>query len=193
MNLVRNACPSDYIGKKAIKPKEFESLTSPIIIFSGAVGSWVNTRLLRKVAEKYTTVLVGKEFGKECPSNVINLGTKTHDELYNYYAYSDVCLLPFDTKQEVTQAACAIKMFEHMAAGKITVATKWSETELYPGSVLAAESEEEFLTYVNRAVEISNNSFYTNRSLQYARENTWEKRFEIIHNVLNEQYLVKGM
>jgi len=193
VHLIRNACPEEYIGKAPSVPDEYKGIKKPIAIFAGAIGSWVNTRLIRKVAEKYTTVLVGKEFGKDCPSNVINLGTKTHEDLYNYYAFADVCLLPFDTSQEVTQAACAIKMFEHMAAGKITVATKWSETSIYPGSVFVSETDEEFLSNVDTAVSLSNNASYIQKSLNYAKENTWEKRFQRIEEVLKDHFVANGM
>ncbi|MGM1044884.1 MAG: glycosyltransferase family protein [Bacillota bacterium] len=191
--LVRNACPESYIDRDYTLPIDLKDLPRPIIMFSGAIGSWVSTRLLRKVADKYTTVLVGKEFGKQCPSNVYNLGTKNHDELYNYYANADVCLLPFDTSQEVTQAACAIKLFEHMSAGKITVSTKWPETDIYPNAVLTAETDDEFLEMVDKAVQ-SNMSF-TNRDsiIDYARNNTWEKRFLIIDKAIKDYCFQSGV
>ena len=183
-HLIRNACPETYINRPSAYPQEYRDLHGPIVLFSGAIGSWVSTRLLRKVADKYTTVLVGKEFGKQCPTNVYDLGTKSHEELYNYYANADVCLLPFDTTQEVTQAACAIKLFEHMAAGKVTVATKWSETEIYPDAVLTAESEDEFVEMVDKAIK-ENLSMKNNKIIiDYAKENTWEKRFSNIKDII---------
>ncbi|MBT2759847.1 glycosyltransferase [Paenibacillus sp. ISL-20] len=192
-HLIRNACPESYIHRDSEIPKEYANLPGPIVMFSGAIGSWVSTRLIKKVADKYTTVFVGKEFGKQCPSNVYNLGTKNHDQLYNYYANADVCLLPFDTTQEVTQAACAIKLFEHMAAGKVTVATKWSETDIYPDAVLAAENEDEFLRMVDLAVTQNLSKKNKDAILEYAKENTWENRFIEIHNIINNYCKQSGV
>ncbi|KZE65166.1 hypothetical protein AV545_04380 [Paenibacillus jamilae] len=191
--LVRNACPESYINKPSQIPEEYKTLNGPIALFSGAIGSWVDTRLIRKVAEKYTTVLVGQEFGKECPSNVIKLGTKDHDDLYNYYAHADVCLLPFNTKLEITQAACAIKMFEHMAAGKITVATKWMETEIYDEAVLVADNDDEFLAQVDKAIQHGKMDTYKDICLKHAKENTWEKRSEQILKAINDYCLKSGV
>lgn len=193
VHLVRNACPESYINKRSNRPEEYKCIDKPIILFSGAIGSWVSTHLIKKVADKYAVVLVGKEFGKSCPSNVINLGTRNHDELYNYYAHADVCLLPFDTTQEVTQAACAIKLFEHMAAGKITVATDWAETNIYPDSVFTAKTDEEFLEQVDRAVELSKVDYYKNKSLEYAKQNTWEQRFNDIAEIIENYYSKEGV
>lgn len=184
--LVRNACPQSYINRKSSMPEEYKDLKGSIVLFSGAIGSWVSTRLLRKVAEKYTTVFVGKEFGKQCPSNVINLGAKDHETLYHYYSHADVCLLPFDTNLEVTQAACAIKLFEHMSAGKITVATKWSETDIYHDAVLAAESDEQFLEYVDKAVAENLSIINRKKIIQYAKENTWENRYSQIDSIIKD-------
>ncbi|WP_405169295.1 glycosyltransferase [Paenibacillus sp. FSL H3-0286] len=191
--LIRNACPEDYINRPSIIPDEFKDIDEPIVLFSGAIGSWVDTGLIKKVASKYKTFLVGKEFGKACPSNVINLGTRTHDELYNYYANSDVCLLPFDTSQEVTQAACAIKMIEHMAAGKITVATEWNETNIYPDSVFTGKTDEEFLEQVDRAVILSKSEYHRSKSLEYAKQNTWENRFNDIAEIIENYYSKDGV
>ncbi|WP_431785784.1 glycosyltransferase family protein [Paenibacillus lactis] len=192
-HLIRNACPESYINRASNTPPEFKDLPRPIIMFSGAIGSWVSTRLLKKVADKYTTVLVGKEFGKQCPTNVYNLGTKNHEELYDYYANADVCLLPFDTSQEVTQAACAIKLFEHMSAGKITVATKWPETEIYPDAVLTANSDDEFLEMVDEA--INKNLSHKNKEiiLNYAKDNTWEKRFLEVIKIIENHNIQSGV
>ncbi|RPK31853.1 glycosyltransferase family protein [Paenibacillus xylanexedens] len=191
--LIRNACPEDYIDHPSQVPDEYKKLSGPIVIFSGAIGSWVDTRLIRKVANRYTTVLVGQEFGKECPSNVLKLGTKSHEDLYNYYAHADVCLLPFNTKLEITQAACAIKMFEHMAAGKITVATKWLETDLYPDAVLTSESDEEFLQNVDRAIEMAKLDSHKQTCIDYAKRNTWELRVKQIEEAIEEYSLKSGV
>lgn len=193
VHLIRNACPEDYISRASTIPDEFKDINEPIILFSGAIGSWVDTGLMKQVANKYKTFLVGKEFGKSCPPNVINLGTRSHDELYNYYAHSDVCLLPFDTSQEVTQAACAIKMIEHMAAGKITVATDWNETNIYPDSVFTGKTDEEFLEQVDRAVKLSKSDYYKNKSIEYAKQNTWENRFNDIAEIIENYYSKDGV
>ena len=191
--LVRNAAPSEYIDKESTKPKEYESIDGPIVAFIGALGSWTSTYLIKKVAEKYPTVFVGLEFGKQCPSNVINLGCKNHDELYNYYAHADVCLIPFNTKTNITQSASPVKMYEHLAAGTVTVATKWHETDLYPSAVLTAANDEEFLIKVEEAIELSKTHNVKDEAKRIASENTWEVRFRQIEEAIKDYTLKSGV
>lgn len=191
--LVRNAAPSEYINKPSTKPKEYENIDGPIVAFIGALGSWTSTYLIKKVAEKYPTVFVGLEFGKQCPSNVINLGCKAHDELYNYYAHADVCLIPFNTKTNITQSASPVKMYEHLAAGTVTVATKWHETDLYPSAVLTADNDEEFLSKVEEAIAISQENRVKDEARRIASENTWEVRFAQIDKAIKDYALKSGV
>ena len=193
VHLVRNAAPSEYINKPSKKPKEYEDIDGPIVAFVGALGSWTSTYLIKKVAEKYPTVFVGLEFGKQCPSNVINLGCKKHDELYDYYAHADVCLIPFNTKTNITQSASPVKMYEHLAAGAITVATKWHETDLYPSAVLTANSDEEFLARVDEAIAKSKEKGFKDEAKRIASENTWEVRYEQIEKAIEEYVLKSGV
>jgi len=193
VHLVRNAAPSEYINKPSQKPKEYEDIDGPIVAFVGALGSWTSTYLIKKVAEKYPTVFVGLEFGKQCPSNVINLGCKNHDELYDYYAHADVCLIPFNTKTNITQSASPVKMYEHLAAGAITVATKWHETDLYPSVVLTADNDEEFLAKVDEAIAKSRLEGFKDEARRIASDNTWEVRYEQIEKAIEEYALKSGV
>ncbi|WP_440110364.1 glycosyltransferase family protein [Paenibacillus sp. QZ-Y1] len=193
VHLVRNAAPSEYIDRESTRPVEYEDINGPIVAFVGALGSWTSTYLIKKVAEKYPTVFVGLEFGKQCPSNVINLGCKNHDELYDYYAHADVCLIPFNTKTNITQSASPVKMYEHLAAGTITVATKWHETDLYPSAVLTADNDEEFLAKVDEAIVKSKVEGFKEKAKLIASDNTWEVRFAQIEKAIEEYTLKSGV
>jgi glycosyltransferase involved in cell wall biosynthesis len=186
--LIRNACPQSYIDKTSEVPKEYKDLKKPIILFSGAIGSWISTSLLKKVADKYTTVFVGKEFGKECPRNVINLGVKTHKELHSYYEHANVSLIPFNTQNGITQSSCPLKLFEAMAAGTLSVATKWHETDIYPDAVLTADTDEEFLSQVDIAVKMSmtDPDHIKKITKNVASNNTWDDRFKQINDAIEE-------
>jgi len=184
--LVRNACDSSFINVPFKKPNDLIGFNGPIVGFVGAIGSWVKTSLIKKVADKYTTVFIGREFGNVCPSNVKNLGVKSHSDLINYYQTLDVCLLPFNTKLEITQAADPIKLYEHMSCGKVTVSTDWPEVRLYPNVVLPSQTDEEFLLNVDRAIELSKKPEIKRQAIEFAKNNTWEQRYSKIENAIYE-------
>lgn len=53
--LIRNACPDSYIERNSNVPEEYRDVNEPIVMFSGAVGSWISTNLIKKVADRYKT------------------------------------------------------------------------------------------------------------------------------------------
>lgn len=193
--LIKNAAPSEYINKEATMPEEFKNVDHPIVTFLGAHGQWVKTSLLRKVADKYKTFFVGMEFGNKLPSNIINLGVKNHDDLYNYYYYSDVCLIPFNLSNPVTISANPVKMWEQMASGCLTVATQWSETVGYSDVVYTGETDEQFLEMVDKAVSVcqEQRNEIREKAKFIATQNTWEKRFEQIQGILDSHCKLNGV
>lgn len=188
VRLVRNACPSDYIDRSSTKPEEFKNLNHPIICMLGAWGTWCSSSLLKKVADKYKVFFIGMEFGNKLPSNVENLGVKDHEVLYDYYAHSDVCLIPFNLKNPITTSANPIKMYEQIAAGTLTVSTGWTETELYPTVVYTGRTEDQFIRALDRAVHdsVRKKAKIKATCREIALENTWEKRFEQIQEAIQQ-------
>lgn len=189
--LVRNGVNSDLLNGEHKIVEDVRKLDDFIVAFVGAIGEWVDTELIEKVANKYTTVFLGKEFGKKCPDNVINLGCVNHDELINYYNSVDAFLLPFDTSNEITLAACPIKLYEYMSTGKPIISTSWRETELFNQNesiVFTSNNKRQFLSNVDFAFKMNNNdalkSVNKAQMRMLVREHTWEKRFEQINDIL---------
>lgn len=188
VHLVRNACTSEFIEHVPKMPEDMKFIKEPIFLFAGAVGAWVSTYLIKKVAENYATALVGREYGKTLPSNAINLGVKSHDCLADYYYASDFGLLPFNTKSEITQAANPIKVWEYLSCGLPVLATAWQETELeeLKDVVFTAKTDEEFveLSHMLANLTCAQKLDLSIKAKTIAQNNTWEKRFEQIKNII---------
>jgi hypothetical protein len=196
--LVKNAADSSLFNEEYKIIEELDKLPKPIFGFLGATGNWVSTYLIRKVAEKYTTVFIGKEFGKPCPSNVINCGLKDHSELIHWYNNVDAFLLPFNTKSEITLAANPIKLFEYMSIGKPIIATSWEETEQFNQEeklIFTSKTDEEFMQNVdyvaNMAQEEKDLLKIKYKTLMLT--NRWEDRFNQIEQAINDFAESKGI
>jgi|WetSurMetagenome_2_1015567.scaffolds.fasta_scaffold46395_2 teichuronic acid biosynthesis glycosyltransferase TuaH len=186
--LCRNACDSSMINQPYQEIPEIVEYDGCKFTFIGAIGVWVSTYLIRKIANKYPTFFIGKEFGKPNPSNVINLGLQSHNKLINYYKSSDVGLLPFNIKSEITLAANPIKLWENLACGIPVLATKWDETTLdeLKGVVFAAKDDMEYVEladYLANLSDIDKNNI-KEKAIKTAKNNTWENRFEIIKGLI---------
>lgn len=183
--LVMNGCNEDMIDKKDyVISDTLKFVKSPICIFSGACGWWVSTYLIRNVAKEYYTILLGQEFGRKMPDNVMYQPSLLHEQMTNYLYNTNIGLLPFNVKLEVTQAANPIKMWEYMACGLPVVSTKWAETdrEELKDVVWTAETDEEYMEIVKKYASASDSYKEEIKEVcfEIARNNTWEKRFEII-------------
>lgn len=188
--LVRNAVDSSLLHNDYETVEEINKLPKPVFAFVGAIGVWVSTYLMKSVANKYTTVFVGAEFGKPCPSNVINLGVKSHSDLIHYYNSVDAFLLPFNTKSEITQAACPIKLYEYLSTGKPIISTSWEETEVFNTPeekiIFTANDNDEFMKQVDYVANMTQQEkdILSAKSKLIVFNNTWEQRFSIIENAI---------
>jgi len=196
VHLVRNATDSSLFNKDYKVINEIANLPGFKFAFVGAIGSWTSTYLMRKVAKKYPVFLVGQEFGKKCPDNVINLGLKKHEELINYYHSFDAFLLPFNTKLEVVQCACPVKLYEYMTIGKPIISTSWAETELfnnYQKIVFTSNSDEEFMENVDYVANMNQEEkdILKEKSRMFMMTNRWEDRYKQIKNIIND-YIEKN-
>jgi len=189
VHLIRNGCNESFIDAEWTLPDEIKFLKPPLFTFAGACANWVNTFVLKKIAEDYVTIFLGSPFGKEIPTNLFNLGVKQHDDLIHYYNASDICLLPFNPKLEVTQAACPIKLYEYLSCGKPVLSTSWEETELeeLKDVVFTAKSNSDYIELAHELAKLTleEKQFIDIKARAIARNNTWEKKFEQMEMLIN--------
>lgn len=192
---VKNGVPEYYLTTEIKEPEEFKNLPRPIIGFIGAIGNWVDTSLMKKIADKYTTVFIGTELEKPAPKNMINLGYIDNSRLVDYYGSLDVGLIPFRTTgmyAEITRASCPIKLFEYMGVGTPCVANKWSETDIYPDIVFDSVTDDEFMKNIEVALSLSKEE-YVSKCRSEARNHTWESRWKQIEDIMVDYKLNKNV
>ncbi len=166
----------------------------PIIGYYGALATWFDYGMIKYLAKNrpnYNIVLLGikydgsfdKENLKEY-SNIHFLGSKSYDALPNYASHFDVCTIPF-LINSITQATSPLKLFEYMALGKPIVTTAMKECKKYK-SVMIANTNDEFVSLIDRALSIENShdKEYYDLLHKEAMENTWEQKAKIIIDLL---------
>lgn len=168
----------------------------PIIGYYGALASWFDYDLIKKIAierPNYNIVLLGIKYDDSFDkanlnkySNIHFLGSKNYDVLPNYASKFDVCTIPF-LINDITQATSPLKLFEYMALGKPIVTTAMKECKKYE-AVKIANNEEEFIKHIDQFINESkeNNSDYFKLLHKEALENTWEKKSKLIIDLLKK-------
>jgi len=186
---------------KATKPGEkipgMEHLRHPVIGYIGAIFDWFDAELVCRLAElhpEYSILLVGPlDYGRELDCglekfkqhpNITLLGSRKYEVLPEYLSYMDVCLIPFKINK-LTRASNPIKMYEYLAAGKPVVSTALPEICNNASEVVyIGKDREDFIKKVERAVNETKDKAMISRRIDYARDNSWEKRVKTIEALL---------
>jgi glycosyltransferase involved in cell wall biosynthesis len=96
----------------------------------------------------------------------------------------DVCIIPFDIKQEVVKACTPNKLFQYIACGKPVVISNMDHLiELPDKFIYVANSAKEFVDCIVKANNEDCNELTTQR-IELAQENSWDARGEQLHLIL---------
>ena len=173
----------DYL--KMLKNKK------PIIGYYGALASWFDYDLIKKLAESrpnYNIALIGAKYDNsydqnnlEKYDNIYYFGPKKYYELPYYAKHFDVCTLPF-LLNDITASTNPIKVFEYMALGKPIVTTALNECKKYE-SINIANNYDEFIKLVDNMLKNNDKNYYKKLKTE-ANENTWSKKANTIVNTL---------
>lgn len=183
VTLVRNACDAEHFNPERIGKMYFK-VPKPVVCFIGALGKWVDADILREVADKFSLVVVGPQFGINSPPRAYYIGMVGYQELPRYYAGIDIGIIPF-TDGRVSQAANPIKMYEYLAMGKPVVATSLPETEHCSKYLRTVKKGESFVSAIIEELRDDSKEKALKRR-EFAESNTWGHRFRVIEDAINK-------
>ena len=176
-------------NKNLVFPEDIILLNKPIIGYVGALQSIrLDIELLAFLARskpEWSIVLVGPEDGTFMDSelhqidNVFFLGKKPIAELSDYINCFDVCINP-QLVNEVTIGNYPRKIDEYLAVGKPVVATATKAMETFTSAVYLANSKDEYLTLIQKALEENSEELELKRT-SFAMEHTWENSVQAIY------------
>ena len=202
-------CGEDFFKKEKIKvPVEVEKISRPRIGFVGHLNHRVNMKLLYRLAfasESWSFILVGPVFDydpqqsqkinfyfwleelKKLP-NVYLIGSKPKREMKNYISFFDVCLIPYDIKQEFVKGCNPMKFYEYLALGKPVVSVPIAALSSFPKkAIISANSVRKLKEGIAFFLKsgISRKMVFARKKI--ARENTWERRVIYVLGVIDEE------
>jgi len=161
---VGQGCDVSLFDEKLVKekPADLQPVPSPVIGYIGALFSLrLDIGVLEYLAEQrpdWSIVLVGPEDEAFKASklhqmtNVHFLGSKPMETLPSYLNCFDVALNP-QKLNEVTIGNYPRKIDEYLAMGKPTVATRTKAMEVFEDHTYLAETKEDYLKLVEKALK----------------------------------------
>lgn len=176
--------------KKNIKiMDELKSKYRMIIGYYGALASWFDYDLIKKLASHYPDVgfvLIGIKYDTSYDDakidkidNIKYLGAVDYKDLPNYANYFDIAWIPF-VVNEITLATNPCKVFEYMALEKYIITSDLPECHKYR-SVHIAKGYKDYIKLIDN-YKIDDN--YINLLKKEAEENSWNSKADDIVNLL---------
>lgn len=193
--LLKNACDYSLAEKKYFLPSIYEDIRKPIILMTGACGSWCDVELMESIPNKYQLVFVGQGFGNRIPKNAMHIPTVSHNDLMQFICHSDVCILPFNDKSDVSYYSCPIKTYEYLSFGKPVVSTNIPESKCLEqdGVVYIGNNHLSFINNIKKALNKSEDEECINKRKEIAKQNTWTHRWLKIEEVVYKYCEEKGI
>jgi len=194
----------DNISSNLLCPDDIKSFKKPIIGYVGAISEVFDKTLIITLARAFhdaTILLIGPSYTDVTSlkniSNIILLGERPHDMMPAYINSFDVALIPYIVN-EFTDSVYSCKLNEYLAIGVPVVATGMNEIQLfekkYPETVLIGYNHDDFIAKVAKSINDSESQshFIKAKRVAAARDNTWEKRFTGISEVIDRHLLIKS-
>jgi len=169
------------------EPADLSPIPRPRVIMVGVYEFWVDYQKLWRLASilrDVSFVMVGPlrtVLPADKPPNVHFLGKRPRATVPAYLRNSDVGLSIF-VRTGFTEYVNLIKLYEYLAMGLPTVSTAHRELSLIDAPWRLADSPEDFAKAIRESLEVSEND--RRAYVEFARQNTWEKRFETVKEVL---------
>ncbi|SVD68929.1 uncharacterized protein METZ01_LOCUS421783, partial [marine metagenome] len=178
-------------------PENIKSLKRPIIGYIGAISEVLDKDLIVEMANSFpdaTILLVGPLF-TEVPmfdrcNNITILGEVPHDQISTYLQCFDVAIIPY-LVNEFTDCVYPCKLNEYLAMGLTVISSKLQEIclfeEKYHGSVKIGKNTSDFIMKVEETLNNASAKSHleSEKRVQIAKENTWDKRYIEVMNVID--------
>jgi glycosyltransferase involved in cell wall biosynthesis len=172
-------------------------IPGPRVGYFGAIEPWlVDQELIKQASREHPNwnwIFIGnKSRGLEIEDlpTVHFLPPVPYDDLPNYAAGFDVCVLPWNTEVPFTSYGSAIKVREYLASGKPVVISPLPEYESMSGVLRIGRTREEFLALVDEALGEQGTELAQRRQAA-VREGTWDARAEWVSDLIEEK--LKGL
>jgi glycosyltransferase involved in cell wall biosynthesis len=179
-------------------PADLAGLTGPVIGYFGLIEEWMDWAMVDWLAAsrpQWQFVMIGRVglASDRLPkrSNLHFLGRRPYAELPAYGRRFDAAIIPSRLDNSFAQHASPLKLREYLAMGVPVVAAATPENRKFADAAAIAETREQFLAHLDRAVERGITPDDARRRMARVAEETWEARAEKVHSAIRDAYEVK--
>ena len=188
--LVRNGCDFDHFAGIGLR----DDGEGPTVGYYGAIAEWFDAELVLELAMRrpeWKFLLVGSTFSADLgklrkQANISIVGEQPYKELPHWIEQMDALILPFK-RSRLTEATNPVKAYEILAAGKPLISVPIEEMVALGSVVELASTADEFIAAIERVLSDRSTASLSRRR-EFAREHTWERRFEALDDALRRTF-----
>tara|TARA_Y100000591_G_C21853096_1_gene712980 strand:- start:1696 stop:2874 length:1179 start_codon:yes stop_codon:yes gene_type:complete len=170
---------------------EIAGFKKPIVGYVGSIFQWLDLEWIAFAAHKlsnYNFIFIGPITidisSLENFDNIHFIGPRDYEEIPSYIKAFDVAVIPF-VIDEVTLKASPIKFYEYLASGIPIVSTKLPDLEGFKDLVYLAENKEEYVEFLNSAIQNDNVELQKKR-MDVSLRFSWENRFDTLNEKIKD-------
>lgn len=141
----------------------------------------IDENIVKAVAEKYKLLMIGQNKGVEFDHpNIYSTGHVPYEDLPKLLSGCSVAIIPFRTDSDYLKYSAPIKVYEYLAAGRPVVASPIPELlPLAEKGLIRIVPNDDLDGWV-KAIEDAIAEYPNNRGKEYAKEQTWIKRWKTL-------------
>jgi len=171
------------------EPEDLKKIPKPRLIYVGSIERWFDESLIFFAAlqrKDISFVIIGRYRRGMFPDlekmkNIHFLGKRDYATIPSYMKNSQAGMIPFKRLRFI-DSVNPIKLYEYMACGLPVISTRWKTIEEMESPAYLAETKEEFLEYIHKALE-SRDSI-RDECTDFGNRNSWARRFELLSEYL---------
>lgn len=186
-----NAVDYDFFNKDFSLSKTQIDQLENVIIYVGTIGEWFDCEFIHYCAKKrpnYNFVIIGPERTNaermKGISNVHLLGKIEYREVPAYIKKAKIGIIPFK-KSKLVDAVNPLKLYEYFACGIPVAASEAHELKKISSPAYLYRNYDEALNWFD---ENMINGCNADELRKYAYNNSWEKRYEYIMDMIRQVY-----
>ncbi len=191
-----NGVSTTFFREINTRPDDFPADGRPVVVYVGTLDTRFDletvTHAVRSMPElhflligplTFTALEKGLQALQE-KDNFTWLGAKPYEDLPAYMQSSSAGIIPFHLN-DLTEAVNPIKYYEYLAGGLPVVAPPMRELTAMEGPLYSYRNRDEFCTALGKALEAKEKGRLD--SIDFAKKNTWEKRFSEVSKIVENK------
>jgi teichuronic acid biosynthesis glycosyltransferase TuaH len=185
------ATDNDVIPNLICEKIDYIKKLSNPIMYVGTISEWFDFDLIISILNEYkgiNAILIGPSDIKIPTHDRIHyLGTIERKYIFNVMSHAWVLAMPFIVN-ELIKSVNPVKLYEYIYMAKQPIiAPRYEETLKFSPYVHLYDNINEFKTILNEIINHDNVDTTTKQNMRkFALNNTWEKRYLQIKNILNK-------